>query len=227
MSKQRRAARARTARPRRRRKVRVSTPPRRPPAAVALSPPPPAAGPAVDKKPSYLEAVATYERGVAALQQRAFGVAAERFREVLDRYPDERELHERARLFLRVCERELERRQPVEPRTPEERLFAATLALNAGRDEEAFGHLTQATADDPANGTAHYMLAIVLVRRGDAAGALDHLARAIELDAEHRLLARREADFDGLRDDPAFQALVEPPVARPAGRRVPRRPRPR
>jgi tetratricopeptide (TPR) repeat protein len=170
-----------------------------------------------------LEAVATYERGVAALQRREFALAAERFREVLERYPEERELHERARLYLRVCERQLERREPAVPQTPEERIFAATLAINAGRDDEAFEHLTRAVSEDPANGSGHYMLAIVLARRGDTSQALEHLKRAIELDPEHRALARREADFDTLRGDEAFRALVEPAAPKGAGRRAPKR----
>lgn len=235
MTKQRRARRARPAAVRQRRGARRVTARHSLPTAASPGIPPtpvPGATPerasaAPDKKPTYLEAVATYEQGVAALQRREFSVAAQRFREVLERYPEERELHERARLYLRVCERQLEPREPAGPRTPEERVFAATLALNAGREDEAAEHLTQVLTEDPAHGTAHYMLAIVHARKGDAAQALSHLARAVELDPDHRALARREADFDGLRQDPAFQALVEPPGDRAEARRTPRRRRTR
>lgn len=60
------------------------------------------------RKPGFYEAVAIYERGVQALQRHDFQGAAGFFRTVLERYPDERELLERARLYLRVCERETE-----------------------------------------------------------------------------------------------------------------------
>ena len=96
----------------------VAAPPAQPP-----QPPP--------RKPSFYEAVAIYERGVQALQRHDFEGAATFFRTVLERYPEERELLERARLYLRVCERETERRQPV-PKTPAERVYAATVALNSG-----------------------------------------------------------------------------------------------
>lgn len=43
---------------------------------------------------------------------------------------------------------------------------------------------------------------------GDADGALEHLARAIELWEGCRDMARGDADFDPIRDDPRFQALV-------------------
>src|SRR5688572_14984378 len=72
------------------------------------------------KKPGYYEAVAIYETGVLALQRHDYDKAADQFRQVIDRYPQERELHERSLLFLRVCERETARR-PAAPQTVQER----------------------------------------------------------------------------------------------------------
>ncbi len=215
MAKQRRArsrpalTRSRRARP---------APARQPRKTKGLPPPEPPKVQAPEKKSTYLEAVAVYERGVEALQRRDFFLAAARFREVLERYPDERELHERARLYLRVCERELQRQEPT-PQTAEERVYAATLALNAGRDDEAFGHLSRAVADDPSNGTAHYMLAVVLARRGDSPNAIARLRQAVEFDPENRALARRDQDFDSLRDDELFRQVVNAPLGAGAGRR--------
>src|SRR5918992_168303 len=75
--------------------------PAAPPPAPAPPQPPP-------RKPTYHEAVAMYERGLQALQRRDFAASADALRTVIERYPDERELLERARLYLKVCERELE-----------------------------------------------------------------------------------------------------------------------
>src|SRR5262249_27468855 len=77
----------------------------RPAAAAAVAPPP-----AEVKKPGFYQAVAVYERGVQALQRHDFQGAAVHFRTVVENFPEERELLERARLYLRVCERETERR---------------------------------------------------------------------------------------------------------------------
>ncbi len=60
-----------------------------------------------------------YERGLQALQRRDFAAAADALRNVIERYPDERELLERARLYLKVCERELEPKEPA-PKTADE-----------------------------------------------------------------------------------------------------------
>jgi tetratricopeptide (TPR) repeat protein len=160
-----------------------------------------------------------YERGVAALQRRDFVASAERFREVLERYPEERELHERARLYLRVCERELQRLEPT-PQTLEERIYAATLALNAGADADALAHLTRALAEDAENANVHYMLAVVHARRGDPASSVAHLRHAVELDGETRALARRDPDFDILRADEGFRQIVDAHTASGARRRA-------
>jgi Tfp pilus assembly protein PilF len=182
------------------------------------APPPPTPPPAPVRKSTYLEAVAVYERGVEALQRHTFAAAAERFREVLQRYPEERELHERARLYLRVCERELQREEPT-PQTLEERIYAATLALNAGRDEDALRHLTRALTDDAESGNVHYMLAVVHARRGNTEASLSHLRQAVELDPETRGVARRDPDLDSLRGTEAFRQIAEAPAAPPGGRR--------
>src|SRR5688572_3628391 len=71
--------------------------PSRPPRSERRELPPPA-----PPTPSHLEAVALYERGLEALQRRAIDVAASSFKEVIARYPEEREIHERARLYLKV-----------------------------------------------------------------------------------------------------------------------------
>lgn len=170
------------------------------------------------RKSTYIEAVAIYERGVEALQRRDFAKAAERFREVQLRYPEERELHDRARLYLRVCERELDRRESG-PQTVEERIYAGTLALNAGADEDALMHLTRAVAEDPESGNAHYMLAVVYARRRSPEAAVTHLRQAIQLDPETRALARREPDFDAIRDHETFRQVVETPGGPGASRR--------
>ena len=92
------------------------------PVPVVAAPPPPPAPPA-PRKPTYHEAVAMYERGLQALQRRDFAASADALRSVIERYPDERELLERARLYLKVCERELEPKEPA-PKTAVHRIFA-------------------------------------------------------------------------------------------------------
>ena len=189
-----------------------------PTAMLERKPAVPPAGPA-PRKPGYYEAIAIYETGVRALQRHDFEKAADQFRQIIDRYPAERELHERAVLYLRVCERETARR-PAAPQTVQERVYAATVALNAGDPATALDHLRRALADSPDSDHAHYIMAVALASHGQPPQALDHLKRSIELNPDNRSLARQDPDLDDVREMEGFREALELP---PAQRARPRR----
>jgi tetratricopeptide (TPR) repeat protein len=180
------------------------SPPR--PAATAAE----AATPPAVRKPTYHEAVAMYERGLQALQRRDFAAAAAALRNVIERYPDERELLERARLYLKVCERELEPKEPT-PKTANEWVYAATVSLNAGDEAAGMQHLQRALSVDPSHDHAHYMMAVASSRRKDSDAALDHLRHAVSLNPENRGLARHDPDLDAVRGLPGFRAAMDVP----------------
>lgn len=170
---------------------------------------PPAHPEAVPHRPRYEEAVAAYEAGLKALQMRQFPRARDLLQTLLSRFPEERELHERARLYLRVCERQIEMHGQVAPRSMTERVTAATVALNAGRTAEAVTSLRSVVSEDAKNDHAEYVLAVGYAALGDTSSAIAHLQRAIALNPENRSLARNEPDFDGLRHDPSFSSLLD------------------
>jgi tetratricopeptide (TPR) repeat protein len=159
-----------------------------------------------------------YERGLQALQRRDFAASADALRLVIERYPDERELLERARLYLKVCERELEPKEPP-PKTADEWVYAATVALNAGDETAGFQHLQRALTADARHDHAHYMMAVASVRRNDTAADLDHLRRAVALNPENRSIARQDPELDTLREAAGFKAALDtPPVQSAAAR---------
>lgn len=155
------------------------------------------------------DAVRAYEQGVEALQQRDFGRAARILESVIDRYPDEKELHERVRLYLNVCRRQAAPPDRT-PQTPEERVYAATLAINAGAYDHGLEQLHLALKAEPGNDHVHYMLGVVHALRQDFASSLAHLQRSVELNPENRFLAFQDADLAGLREaDPSFRTIIE------------------
>lgn len=153
-----------------------------------------------------------YERGLQALQRRDFAASAAALRTVIERYPDERELLERARLYLKVCERELEPKEPT-PKTADEWVYAATVAQNSGDEPTALRHLQRALSEDPRHDHAHYLMAVAMAQRGDPSTALDHLRRAVALNGENRSRARQDSDFDPIREEPGFKNALETPPA--------------
>jgi tetratricopeptide (TPR) repeat protein len=159
-------------------------------------------------RPGHLEAVALYEEGVAALQGHEYSRASALLRSVLSRYPEERELHERVRLYINVCERHMAPRA-ASPSTPEERVFAATLAINAGNYDEALEHLRTASRESPEHDHALYMLASVLALRDQVDEAVPFLLRAIELNPDNRSLARHDPDLEVLRQFDNVRTALE------------------
>lgn len=157
-----------------------------------------------------LKAVELYERAMVALQRRELRVATTRFQKLISEFPEERELHERSQRYLEICERH-KVPAPI-PETLEERVYAATLALNAGSEQEALQHLEAALVEAPDSEQVQYMLAVAWAAAGDSSTAITHLTRAIELNPDNRFLARYEASFEALHDQEAVrQMLADPP----------------
>ncbi|MBI3492429.1 MAG: tetratricopeptide repeat protein [Acidobacteria bacterium] len=164
-----------------------------------------------------------YERALEALQRHEYLSAANLLELVLRQYPEEKELHERVRLYLNICQRQATHRETA-PQTVDERLYAATLAINGAQYDQAIAHLRLVRDEDPDNDHALYMLAVAHAQRDEHAEAVAHLERAIALNPENRALARHDPDLEPLRDDEAFRAALEAPPAPPRPDRDRRRP---
>jgi tetratricopeptide (TPR) repeat protein len=134
------------------------------------------------------------------LQAHDFGGAADLLRGVLSEYPEERELHERVEQYLSICERKVAP-PAAAPKTVEESLYAATLALNSGDYMSALSHVDSALGRAPDNDHAHFTRAVVLTLRGEVSEALPSLVRAVELNPENHALARQEPDLETLRQN--------------------------
>lgn len=162
--------------------------------------------PADAKRAEYAAALALYEKALGTLQKGKVTSAATLFQRLIDKYPDERELHERSHRYLEVCTRK--NTPDPAPTTVEERVYAATLALNSGADEEAISHLQAALKKAPNSDHVQYMLAVAKATTGNVEEASSHLHRALELNPDNRFIARTEPTFDVLREDDALQQIL-------------------
>ena len=199
------------------RKPAVARPAPKPPArpTVKAAPKPkPKTPPPPPRRSTYADAVLLYERGLQALQAKRYREAADTLTRVIAEFPEEIELHERAQLYIRVCQRQF---APLDatPKTPEEQVYAATLALNAGAIDRAVSLLNAAIQQQADNDAAEYMLGVALAIKGDQQGSLRHLARALELNPECRDSLRKEPELEALRETDALQALLAAAAAAP------------
>ncbi len=94
------------------------------------------------------------------------------------------------------------------PKNAAERLLAGIICLNAGDLEAAEKDFEDVIAEDPKNGNAHYVLAVVRARREKTEEAIAALKVACSLSGERRAQAPLDGEFAALLGNPAFEALT-------------------
>lgn len=194
----------------------VAKAPAAPPRIFRQIPPPPPPPPLAVPKPPAADAVLGFERGMAELQKHNYAGAKITFQGLLDNFPSEGFLTDRARVYLSLAERELSRR-PSSSGSVEERLTAATAALNNNDEAEAGRLAESAFRDDRSADLAVYLMAIVAARQGRTDDALAHIKTAIEINPESRVQARQDEEFDILLELDEFHTLTEaPPTPAPS-----------
>ena len=155
----------------------------------------------------YKEALDAYSKAVALLQKKEWETASRALADVVSEYPRERELAERARMYLRVCSQHLQD-DSVDPQDFDGRYYRAVVLSNQGRTDRALEVIDKALASRPRSRKAMYLKASILALAGKRRDALDALSAAIDLDEQNRIFATNDPDFAGLRDDEEFITLT-------------------
>ncbi len=106
---------------------------------------------------------------------------------------------------LRTVERHLE----LNPDDQRALSMGATAQMQTGNRDRALELAERAMRLNPGSSTVYYNLACCFVRAGDFEKALECLERRIEGGALPRAWIDNDPDFDPIRDDPRFQALVD------------------
>jgi tetratricopeptide (TPR) repeat protein len=151
--------------------------------------------------------LASFESGMKLFHTRKLAEAREHFEAALQ--GPERDVAQRAKLHLAMCDRRLQ--QPaVNLRSAEDFYNYGVALLNTRDAKQARVHLERALELAPDAEHVHYALAAAFVLTGDFSHAHENLKRAIELEPRNRLLARQDGDFSGLSNHPPFNSLLYP-----------------
>ena len=155
-------------------------------------------------------AIDLFEKATRALGKRDYEKARDHFEAIVSQFPDERDVLERARAYLALCARALDKRPAFKPKTFDDVLHQGVFLHNQGDFEGAMKLLSQAAEMQPQNEHALYCLAATAARVGDAAAALRALRQAVDLGPHNRTQARSDSDFDDLREHEEFVAILYP-----------------
>lgn len=153
----------------------------------------------------YAAAVKNFEAAVKLLQKQSYEKAGEILKRLASTDPVD--IAERARVYLRLCERKLQQGNKG-LKTAEDFYVAGVAELNARRAERAIEYLSMACKLLPGHEEIEYTLAAAYAFQGNIDAALEHLKISIDLRPQNRFQARQDEDFQSLASDPRFVALV-------------------
>ena len=159
--------------------------------------------------PSRTASLKQYETAVKLLYSQEFDKAKALFEKIIHTFEEDKELVERTRIHIRLCEQK-SARKPPSPRSVDEHYDLAISFYNQGKYDQAFEHLRKALKYDPSCDYVHYALAATNCKTGDLETALHDLGEAINLKPENRFLAQRDEDFAPLKEDSRFLTMVFP-----------------
>jgi tetratricopeptide (TPR) repeat protein len=148
-----------------------------------------------------------YEKAIELFHKRDLDGASRRFEELILEYGDEKDLADRARVYLNAC-RAGKKSRSVAAGAPDELFHAAVFEKNRGNVLKALDLLRKMPGGREEEGRVHYLAACCHALAGDVDQALTNLRKAIQADHQNRIQARLEADLASLRGVPGFFELL-------------------
>lgn len=153
--------------------------------------------------------LALYESALKLMQSGKYEKAHDAFNAMLETAPHD--LADRIRMYIAACVSQISK-GTTKFETHEERYDYAISLLNQGHYEDAREHFEEILLKDKEADYAFYGLALLASMTGETQKCIDHLTEAIRLNAQNRLQARSDSDFEGVADDPRFTELLYPEV---------------
>jgi tetratricopeptide (TPR) repeat protein len=153
------------------------------------------------------EQLSTFEAAMKLFHARRLQEAQELFARAAA--GPERDVAHRALLHEAMCHRRLEQSAPALNSAEDHYNYGIAL-VNTRSLPQAREHFEKALELAPNSDHIHYALALAQAFSGDVGSAFENLRRAIDLEPRNRILARQDADFAPLANQPPFDSLLYP-----------------
>jgi predicted Zn-dependent protease len=137
-----------------------------------------------------------YEHAVALVYKQEFDRAAAELKSLLEKHPHDRDLTDRVRIYLRVCEARTRRPQRGEAAEP---YLQALVQYNEGEYEEALKILDREVGSNPRDARLTYLTACAHLAHGERQEGLRLLRESIRLDVSNRYRALNDPDLEEIR----------------------------
>ena len=159
------------------------------------------------KKDDYEKALTAFSQAMKAFHKGEFGKADELLKGFVEKFPSERELIDRAQVYLEICDSR-EKKEKIQLSSFEDYYNYSVYKINQGDYEEALKLLEKAREMNPKEGKIPYLMADTYCLMGEQEQCLEHLKKAIQLDKFFSTLAQNESDFEPLWEDKKFKLIT-------------------
>jgi tetratricopeptide (TPR) repeat protein len=160
------------------------------------------------KKDIYEKALSAYTQAVKTFRKGDCAKAKEYFEAIVENYPSEKEMVDRTKIYLAICENR-QKKETVPLKTFDDYFLNAVYKLNQEEFAEAIKLLEKARAKEPKEAKAVYLMALAYCQMEDMEKCLERLKEAVHLDKFFGILARNELNFEPLWEDKKFKVITK------------------
>lgn len=159
------------------------------------------------KKNAYDKALTAYNQAMKLFHKGNFQKAVESLQAFLEKHSSEKELVDRVKIYLNICEKRL-KNENIILKSFEDYYQFGVYKLNKHEFSEALKAFEKALEMHPKEGKVMYSIANVYHKMGQNDECLEFLMRAVKTDKFFSILARNELDFEDLHDDKKFNLIT-------------------
>jgi tetratricopeptide (TPR) repeat protein len=160
------------------------------------------------QKDIYTKTLNAYEQAVKAFRKGDCVTAKELFESFLEKFTTEKELVDRANIYLSLCEKR-KKKESVSLKTFDDYYDYAMLMHNDGELEETLKLLEKAKKLKPKEGKVPYLESLTYCLMEDVDSCLSSLKDAVHRDKFFSVLAQNEPGFEPLWEDKKFKVITK------------------
>ncbi len=159
-----------------------------------------------NKKDSYEKALAAYGDAMREFHKGKLDKAKELIAAFLEKHNTERELVDRAKIYLQIVE-DRGKKETVSLKTGDDYFHYAVYKINSCAYEEALQLLEKAAEMKEDEGRVCYLMADAYILLGKPDESMECLKKAFQKDKFYKTMAQNEMDFEPLWEDKKFKLI--------------------
>jgi tetratricopeptide (TPR) repeat protein len=160
------------------------------------------------KVDSYEKAILSFGDAVKAYRKGDCNKAVEMFEALKEKHASERELVDRARTYIKICQN-IMKKETFPTKTFDDLYESGVFLMNLGKYEEALKFFNKAIEKNPDHAKILYFMAAIYQSMGDSDQSLEFLKKSIQKDKYFKILAQNDSDFENLREDKKFKLITK------------------